>query len=199
LVDKGFVDNIDAIKAKSIKQASGYFQSFLYLQKIPKFRLELRAPSVEYLRLREEFSRLNLAVHIRRGDFVGQSKTHGLLSSEWYLQNIESSLRTDKSIKCVTYFTDDPEMVRESILKRENSGCDSRIIGPTDLLDPAESWMLIRDSRSLIVSNSTFSLTAAAHSNGKVIVPEPLTLSNGFKEIASSMPVSFIKQAAVWE
>jgi hypothetical protein len=199
LVDKGFAGNIDSIRVKSVKQASGYFQSFLYLQKIPKFRLELRAPSVEYLRLKEGFSSLNLAVHIRRGDFVGQSKTHGLLSSEWYLQCIKNSLGTDRSIKCITYFTDDPEMVRESILKREKSGCDSRIIGPKDLLDPAESWMLIRDSRTLIVSNSTFSLTAAAHSNGNVIIPEPLTLNNGFKEIASSMPVSFIKQGAVWE
>lgn len=199
LVDIGFEKNIEAIRVRRIREASGYFQSFAYFQHIPKFKLELRAPSAEYLQLSEQLSSLNLAVHIRRGDFLGQSKTHGLLSSDWYLQCIKRALDLDRGIRFVTYFTDDPEMVQESILKREQSGCESRIISSKDLLDPAESWMLIRDSRTLIASNSTFSITAAAHSNGNVMVPEPLTRNNGFKELTSTMSVKFIKQAAVWE
>lgn len=199
LVDQGFEKNIEIASSKNINKASGFFQSFLYFQKSPKFRLELENPSDEYLRLREELSSLNLAVHVRRGDFLGQSKTHGLLSLDWYLQCIKDTLVKDREINQIIFFTDDPEFVREQILRKENFGCDFRIIGPKDLLDPAESWILIRDSKVLIASNSTFSITAAAHSNGSVVVPEPLTLNNGFKELTSTMPNIFLKQAAVWE
>jgi hypothetical protein len=198
LVDEGFEKNILVVKDGKIRQTSGYFQSFIYFQQTPEFNLELQNPSPEYLRLRERHSSRNLAVHIRRGDFLGQSKTHGVLSIDYYLECIRYSLGTDTSINCVTYFTDDPELVRESIRSKETSGCDSRIIGPRDLIDPAESWVMMRDSSTLIVSNSTFSITAAMHSNGRVLIPKPLTRNEGFKEIETTMPFHYLRHTSIW-
>lgn len=200
LYDHGFEQNLLKFRNSKIKSISGFFQNLNYFQKKEITKFKLKAPSREFLQTQESLNTASyLSVHIRRGDFLSQSDTHGSLSAEWYLSAINQILNRETNLSVVVFLSDDTEWVKSEIIENLDLSVSYLIFGPTDLGDPAESWSLIRESSYILCANSTFSITAAALSSAKVMVPIPLTRLMNFSEILETLPPHWHRYPAIWE
>jgi hypothetical protein len=200
LLDGGLMANEDFYRTKKIKSMSGYFQDLHYFSGINKDFLLLRNPSNSFLNLNSRLSKKKkLSFHVRRGDFIGQKDSHGCLASDWYLESIEKCLNLNSDIDVIIAFTDDAAWVRNQILSKLKTSVEVLVISNEDLDDPAESWTLMRDSNFIICANSTFSITAAMFSDAQITLPNPLTKNENFKDIVSSVPISWNLSNTIWE
>lgn len=200
LVDSGFMTNLLLCKNQRFTGISGYFQDLRYFNNQIDFKLTLAKKSASYLQFREMLSQWHyLSVHVRRGDFLGQSGSHGCLSKEWYFAAIQEILGRDKTINQIVYFSDDENWVEEEIKGNFDPGVPQITIGSKFLDDPAESWSLMRDSRHILCSNSTFSITAAICSTAEVTLPSPLTKNDNFRDISNSLPSKWKLEPTKWE
>jgi hypothetical protein len=200
LVDQKFEVNFEYLGNSRVKTISGYFQDMRYLNRLDLTELTLKSPSADYESYKSLFEKyFVIGVHVRRGDFLGQSDSHGCLSSEWYLLQIINSLEIGKLDSIIVIFTDDRDWVFKKICPVLRKNIDVKIISKEDLADPAESWDLLRSADYLICSNSTFSITAAFFSDSQVVTPCPLTRKVNFEDIESSLPEAWIRAAAIWE
>lgn len=200
LVDNGFTTNLLLCKNQRFTGVSGYFQDLRYFNNQIDFKLTLARESASYLQFREMLSQKHyLSVHVRRGDFLGQADSHGCLSKEWYFAAIQEILAKDKTINQIIYFSDDEKWVEEEIKGNFDPGISQLTIGSKSLDDPAESWSLMRDSRHILCSNSTFSITAAICSSAEVTLPSPLTKNDNFKDISKSLPRKWRQEPTKWE
>lgn len=150
----------------------GYYQSpELVLETLPLYSHEItdcaevefnKAP--ESVRILKSYS----AIHIRKGDFLENKRTVGLLSNEYFRKN---SLNGKSSVICTDAFTDDVSI--------NQNFPDGNVIGA----DEADTWVsfaILSKSDYLLVSNSTFSWWAGlivAGNGGTVIAPNPWTLT----------------------
>lgn len=159
------------------KFVRGYFQSSEFVN------LNLPVYLDELLRITQNFAEnsglftphlLNSQMmHIRRGDFVANQETVGLLSID-YFKNIAHKT------KDLVIFTDSES--NDTVLIKNFP--KSQILG-ADLVDTWTSFSLMSWARELSVSNSTYSWWAGviAHfRGGKVIAPDPWTLTNVYGE-----------------
>lgn len=199
LVDAGFEINESLALEGNVASASGHFVSFAYLKECMNFELKLRSNGVRYKSLRDTF--LNnrvLGVHVRRGDFLGQSDQHGCLAAIWYLETITKELTEEKYDKII-FFSNDSDWVRSEILHVLKISAEIELIDQTDLEDPAESWELLKLSHGLITANSSFSLTAAVFCHGRVIAPYPLSKGTNYREMEETLPKHWKKVSSIWE
>jgi hypothetical protein len=108
------------------------------------------------------------AIHIRRGDYLENKGTVGLLSNKYFRKNYPSG---ETSIICTDALTDDVSINQKFP--------DGNVIGA----DEADTWVsfaILSKSDYLLVSNSTFSWWAGlivAGNGGTVIAPNPWTLT----------------------
>ena len=139
-----------------------YLQSSLLLQALdssifqPFFQLAYFSRSyneaLKWIRRNDPVS-----IHLRRGDYASTRTSiegFGLLSFDYY-KNVFSKI--DKSIgaTAVCLFTDDENVGRE--LLRELGCKNAKLIGPSSGLSDEESLLLMRESRRLVIANSSFS------------------------------------------
>ena len=200
LLDNGYESNLSALMNRSIYAISGYFQDLRYLTAGCDLNLELKEPSKRYLEYFDRFHKnQNIGVHIRRGDFVGQSESHGCLSADWYYKEIIKELQSAPRDVKVFIFSDDFHWVDSNFASKLHLDIDWEIVSSLELADPAESWCLLRSVNHIICANSTFSLTAAALANGSVTVPCPLTRNDNFKAIGENIPEHWKKIDSIWE
>jgi len=200
LIDQGFEQNLAVVEARRILGISGYFQDlrYFYLSHFPGLELAKKSPKFE--KMSEQIrGRNSLSVHIRRGDFIGQIDSHGCLSRDWYHKTIARTLKMNSSVDLIVFFTDDANWVQENIMKFLETQVESILVSSSELEDPAESWFLMTQSSHIICANSTFSITAAICSTAEITIPYPLTRNQNFKEIASSIPVSWNLYESNWE
>ena len=136
----------------------GYFQSWKYFEEYGdeiKKRIKSHFPeSPEYLKFRNELANADyVAVHLRRGDYIGREDFHGLTTAEYYSRALKSvGLRTCEEIIC---FSDSIEIAREIL-----PNC-SRYIGPESLNDPVTLLRVMSEAKGLIGSNSSLSWWSA--------------------------------------
>lgn len=103
-------------------------------------------------------------IHVRRGDFLENKDTYGILHPSYYSQNMIPDLET-------YICTDDKEMagdIQEFIKVK-------KIFGPDDL-NPIEALKLMANSSSLLMANSTLSWWAGFYClrmGGRVVIPKP--------------------------
>jgi len=112
-------------------------------------------------------------MHIRRGDFITNKETVGLLSLRYFEEIIDITRES-------TIFTDSNSNERELSSKFPNS----QILG-ADLVDTWTGFSLMSFSKELHVSNSTYSWWAGLISHfrgGQVVAPNPWTLTNVYGE-----------------
>ena len=108
-------------------------------------------------------------LHIRRGDFLQNKDTVGLLTIEYFSNQVE---KNEKVVICTDARSDDPEILKNFP--------NSLILG-TDSLDTWSSFSLLSHADHLVASNSTFSWWAGIISlmrGGTVVAPQPWTLTN---------------------
>lgn len=133
----------------------GYFQSYLYLKNVEAELLTL--PS-RHLPFSTEFKSLDsqwgnqrfVAVHVRRGDYLGKESYHGIASSG-YLEIARQKILELKPDAQFVVFSDSIE-----IAKRDFPSA-AKYISEKDLAKPSENLILMSRMGGLIASNSSFS------------------------------------------
>lgn len=132
----------------------GYFQSPKYFQSVTQLvrsRVVLKNETQEYSSLESIIKKdKTLAVHVRRGDYVGLQNYHGL-TSENYFNNAISFARRTTNFDGIVVFSDDVE-----IAKRVIPAADV-FVSSEQLPSPAENLILMSKCSALIGSNSSFS------------------------------------------
>jgi len=104
----------------------------------------------------------SIGIHVRRGDYLENSKVrnlHGYCTDEYYLKSIKRILELDSSIKDVVFSSDSFE---KTISLRENITKLGLTVQELNKLDPLETLKRLSLSQYFIGSNSTFSWWAAA-------------------------------------
>ena len=129
-------------------------------------------------------------LHIRRGDFIHNKDTVGLLTIEYFSNQVE---RDEEVVIFTDAKSNDPEIL--------NNFPNSLVLG-TDSLDTWMSVSLLCHAGHLIASNSTFSWWAGLISlmrGGAVTVPDPWTKTDVYgehylqTEDFSTSPATFVE------
>lgn len=136
----------------------GYFQSWKYLEdsknQIRSKILENFPNSPEYIKFKSIIPHTNyVAVHIRRGDYIGREDFHGLTTPEYYKKALMSL--EGKSPREIICFSDSIDIAREVM-----PDC-SRYFGPESLNDPVAILRVMSEATAIIGSNSSLSWWAA--------------------------------------
>ncbi|RKG46098.1 MULTISPECIES: alpha-1,2-fucosyltransferase [Acinetobacter] len=146
---------------KSILILDGYFQNFKYFEKNKQNLIDIF--NIDYpndLNLINIRNTNSVALHVRRGDYINNQKTnniHGSCSIEYYNSAIKKF--NDKSYTFFI-FSDDINWVKDNI-KITN---EHYFVSDTNLSDFQE-FVLMKNCKHFIISNSTFSWWAAWLSN----------------------------------
>ena len=146
------------------KYYSKYFESFFgkicvgYFQDKKFFSTELvRFNTYSKLEYTSSYSKDAIFIHIRRGDYYTNrfiKQYGGICTVDYYKNALDIILRKTQNImQPIVIISDDPSWVSENIHFK------NMIIHRSDSY--LEDWHLMKNSKYLIISNSTFSLTAA--------------------------------------
>jgi hypothetical protein len=196
--DEGFQSNVirSCTRKKTIK-FSGYFQDFQYVTNQDNVKLTLKNQETTHSEFQESHV---LAIHVRRGDFLNEKKTHGCLDPRWYYQAVSYQLERNLEIMKVKIFSNDTEWIVSNLdLMCPKTDLEVAIV-PFDVFqDPAISFMEFANSKYRICSNSTYSLLASYIAPGHTVVPFPYNRSGNFKALEESSPASWVRFPSIWE
>jgi hypothetical protein len=182
---------------------TGYFQTWRYYQALTDKGLvsdiQMKSPSNWF---REKLSELDsqrnvLGIHVRRGDYVGNSDI-GTLSVSYY----ESALR-DLRARGVTWdaiwiFSDDKELTEREFKNFHGGSKNLHFVDPPKESHSFESMLLMSKCQSIVIANSTFSWWAATLGNPNKTIAGP---SKWFAQMADPedlYPESWIKVSSEW-
>jgi len=144
----------------------GYFQSIKYFEEYVDDFIDMLLfpkPSVEFLEDK------NLAVHIRRGDYIQHAHIHLVCDTNFYIRNMEQFPNYQINI-----FTDSISSVPE-----EFKDVDCNIIQSSSALDDL-TMMSLHDN--IVCSNSSFSWWASLLGKKKERIIVPKVWFNNFEE-----------------
>lgn len=196
--DEGFQTNVmrSCSRKKKIK-FSGYFQDFQYLINQDNVSLTLKNPGTENFELKENHV---LAIHVRRGDFLNEKKTHGCLDPRWYYQAVSNQLERNPEITKIKIFSNDTEWIISKLkLICPKTDLETEIV-PFDVFrDPAISFVAFASCKYRVCSNSTYSLLASYVIPGDTVVPFPYNRSGNFKALEESSPLEWVRIPSIWE
>jgi hypothetical protein len=132
----------------------GYFQSSRYFEDAAgsiRSLVLLKNMSSEYLDFEKIVSaEQTLAVHVRRGDYVGLENYHGLTSEE-YFRNAIRIANASMHFRKIMVFSDDIEVAKKVIPDADY------FVSSDKLPSAAENLILMSNCSGLIGSNSSFS------------------------------------------
>ena len=156
-----FTPGFFTINAKNVF-LNGYFQSEEYFAECRDELLKQLTPNYEpepsYQEVLEAIRNSNsVAVHVRRGDFVGDaSKFHYVLDAGYY-ENAICTMRKSVEEPSFFCFSDDIDWVKEQIRQTEDFQFVSLKTSHADI----DEMMLMKSCKHIITANSTFSWWAA--------------------------------------
>ena len=172
----------------------GYFQSYRYYENLQKRGIFISFVeslfSKTYSNLVEEIDfEADLAIHIRRGDYLQQWETIGLLHDSFFDEGI--AILNPKGR--VFIFSDDAQQVFRSFEKYE-----TRLTTDLKSRHPIESLALMSKFKNIVLSNSTFSWWAASlgRADKNVVCPEPWY--RNLKSPEDIIPDNWIKTESSW-
>ena len=192
----GFIENEDAINID--RPISGYYQTWRYfdaLQNRPKLSYERLSNPSSWLN--ENIEKIHesdpFVVHVRRGDYqLSKNKEIGCLSLDYFKYVCENYAGK----KEIWIFSDSPKIVHEEF---RYFGSKIHFLVPPANSDPVESMILMSNTNSIAISNSTFSWWAAklASSDTKVFAPQKWF--QGRPDPIDLIPNSWVKIKSDWE
>ena len=166
----------------------GYFQSPKYFSDYStEIRKMFTLPSVSKsltLLIESIDFQETVAIHVRRGDYVGKENFHGL-STELYFRKAIDLVNANGSTKKIVVFTEDYSTAKTMFPEAW------KIITPEILGSPSENLALIAKFAHFIGSNSSFSWWGAFLSEnrrGYTIFPRPWFSNTGFNDRDLLMP-----------
>ena len=131
---------------------SGYFQRITN-SKLDRKCLGLLKEKLSPYLLSEKSD--NLAIHIRRGDYLSKAHSmHGIIDEKFLVKESEKQFRK-QDFDGITIFSDSPELINLNYFKTLNKNI---IIDKS--VDPILVFKKMANHKGLIASNSTFSLWA---------------------------------------
>ena len=154
----------------------GYFQNSGWLNqqnvRMAMASLSIKEPSSEYVKLLEKIrSEPTTIVHIRLGDYL-QEPNFGIPNKN-YLENALKLIQQNTGENRIWGFSDEPDKARALLLSVNNREI---FWLPSNLLNTAETFGLMREGNGYVIANSTFSWWAAAlryNLGSQVVCPEP--------------------------
>jgi hypothetical protein len=181
----------------------GYFQTWRYYQALNDKGLvsdiQMNSPSSWF---REKLSELDsqgnvLGIHVRRGDYVGNSDI-GTLSVSYY----ESALR-DLRARGLTWdaiwiFSDDKELTEHEFKKFDGGGENLYFVDPPKESHSFESMLLMSKCPYLIIANSTYSWWAATLGSPNKTVASPTKWFAQMADPEDLYPDSWIRVSSEW-
>jgi hypothetical protein len=157
--EKDFHYNESLMTKKSVKNFHGYFQSWKYFSgHLDAIREILKNSSFErsaaYAELFRDFEQNKVvAIHVRRGDYVGLESYHGLVHEPYYKSALNLALSEFPRAK-IAVFSDDIVQAKKIV------GNADYLIDNSLLPSPVETMLLMSHANSIIGANSSFSLWA---------------------------------------
>lgn len=175
---KGFFQNLSYLNQRSIERVSKVFNSLPASQYVMQLENEILSTN-------------SILIHIRRGDYLEHRNTLGLLSSSYFSEALKrAGAEQDRSLFVLS---DSPELVANCL-----AGYSYTLVSADLQLGDYELMRLFCAAKTLILSNSSFSLWGAILNEGaQVIYPESWYRSGLFD--VSSFPSYWIPLASVWE
>lgn len=161
---------LDNLRNRGHVRIRGYFNSFEYFYKLPDSykMVSISNGSEHFHKLCDELDRSGaVAMHIRRGDYVGNSETYGLLSKNYYKEALKL-IKEKKPSAPVWVFSDDHDAAIE--ISREITGIDFRLLTINELENPLEALILMSKAKGHVIANSTFSQWAAILGNSPIVI-----------------------------
>lgn len=172
----------------------GYFQSYRYYENLQKrgiyFSFDESLFSKTYKNLVREIDfEADLAIHIRRGDYLQHWETIGLLHDSFFDEGVAALNPKGR----VIIFSDDTQQELCSFEKYE-----TRLT--TDLLSrhPLESLALMSKFKNIVLSNSTFSWWAASVGRVDKNVVCPTPWYRNLQSPEDLTPNNWIKTESSW-
>ena len=165
---------------------NGYFQSAKYFIdceiELKEILRNIEDPSDWYTReltLSKSVSRMQILVHIRRGDYLSSKarKFHGVLAAQYFANQV-NAVQDEIGPSQIIISSDDLDYAHEMSAKY---GWAAKILTPTKGSTPLEALTVISQADAIIMSNSSFSWWAGwlAKNEALRIVPEPWYLGSG--------------------
>jgi hypothetical protein len=182
---------------------TGYFQTWRYYRALADkglvAEIKMKNPSNWYLeKLSELDSQGNvLGIHVRRGDYVGNSDI-GTLSVSYY----ESALR-DLRARGLTWdaiwiFSDDKALTQSEFEKFDGGGKNLHFVDPPKESHSFESMLLMSKCQSIVIANSTYSWWAATLGNPNKTIACPSKWFTQMTDPEDLYPESWIKVSSDW-
>lgn len=136
----------------------GYFQSWKYFEdhknQVKSWINSKFQETEEYSKFKSLISDCNyVAVHIRRGDYIGREDFHGLTTPEYYAKALDK-LGIEKS-NVIVCFSDSIEIAQKVL-----PNCNF-YFGPQEINDPVTILRIMSEGRAIVGSNSSLSWWAA--------------------------------------
>ena len=151
------------LKVSSKSYYVGNFISHQYWKGETQQTIDLVRDQLGYIsRSRIEIATNSIGVHVRRGDYISNSKTlkfHGYCSDQYYLHAVKQILEEFPGVKTVSIASDSVEMLGELRKELENLGVIVKFITEKN---PILALFSLAGHDFFIGSNSTFSWWAAA-------------------------------------
>lgn len=178
---------------------AGYWQTDKYFRNIEDtIRKEFSLKNPPEGKNKEFLSKIekcnSVALHVRRGDFVTDSKTfnkHGVCSLEYYYDSIK--LMNEK-VQNPTFFifSDDSEWVKENLEIPNN---EKHFVTHNSLDDASEDLRLMRNCNHFITANSSFSWWGAwlSRNPNKIVITPKRWLSTDKIRVSNLIPDEWLR------
>jgi hypothetical protein len=182
----------------------GYFQTWRYFDALKNKglvpELQIKQPSRWFLEMTEQMNRHGrvLGIHVRRGDYVGNSGI-GTLSRAYYDVAAEELRSRDVTWDAVWIFSDEISLVKNEFKEFSNSKDNMFFMEPPEGSHSFESMLLLSRCSSLIIANSTFSWWAATLGNQEKIVVSPSKWFADMEDPRDLYPPAWIQAKSSWD
>ena len=196
--------DIQMEKHKQALLIRGHYQTYKYLldQEVAS---EMRNLSIK--KETDRFSLENaviagrkvLGVHVRLGNYSGLEESFGALSADYFRTAIGEALTEEHSkIDHIYLYSDDVEKAYEYLTLME-WGVPVTLIGKNSGMTDEEILVLMSNSDSLVISNSTFSWWAAALGNQEKTVYAPATWFKAMEDPEDLYPAHWNLIQSSWK
>lgn len=156
---------------QKVKMLIGYFQSYKYFDVYKKaifklIKIEVKQLAMYTIHSPEINFDTTVSIHFRLGDYKKLQDYHPILTSEYYINALNTVLKdrqTNKPLRTVLYFCEDADFdeVLEKITYLQNVFPDLIFSRADNTLDDWQQMILMSLCRDNIIANSTFSWWSA--------------------------------------
>ncbi len=182
---------------------TGYFQTWRYYQFLTEQNLApevvMKSPSPWFLDTANKLDRQGkvLGIHVRRGDYVGNSDI-GTLSISYYEAALKELASRGVTWDAIWIFSDDSSLTQREFREFAANNKDIFFVEPPKDSHSFESLILMSRTSSLIIANSTYSWWAATLGNPAMTIACPAKWFVKMEDPQDLYPESWINVPSSW-